>query len=42
MTFTQSGGHMSVEEYGEAERGWQGFFDDLESGLVEAGTNAAQ
>jgi uncharacterized protein YndB with AHSA1/START domain len=33
MTFTQSGGNMPPENYGQAEEGWRSFFDDLSKGL---------
>jgi len=29
MTFTQEGGNLSAEQYGQAEQGWRVFFDDM-------------
>lgn len=29
MAFSQTGGHLDVQEYGNAARGWSGFFEQL-------------
>ena len=33
MRFEQRGGHLTPEQYGEAQAGWLGFFDRMEEGL---------
>lgn len=35
MTMTQRGGNLTDEQYGQAEAGWNGFFDDM-AGLLAA------
>ncbi len=34
MSFSQTGGHMTAEEYERTAQGWQGFFDAMQS-IVE-------
>lgn len=36
MVFTQSGGHLTAEQYAQAGQGWQGFFDSLAALLARA------
>ncbi|MFJ8670828.1 SRPBCC domain-containing protein [Streptomyces sp. NPDC093589] len=36
MVFRQSGGHLTAEQYQQAEAGWQGFFDRLTELLAQA------
>jgi uncharacterized protein YndB with AHSA1/START domain len=34
MTFTQEGGNLTAEQYGQAEQGWGAFFGDMASLLA--------
>jgi uncharacterized protein YndB with AHSA1/START domain len=36
MVFRQSGGHLTAEQYKQAEAGWEGFFDRLAELLAKA------